>query len=192
MREGVTVHEAVVAPLTTWENFYTIAGSAAAALTGLMFVVITLVAERRAQMALDDDGGGIAAFSTPTVVHYCVALGIAAILTAPWPALWPAALLLGLCGCGGVGYIVVVMRRMRRQASYNPVLEDWLWHVGFALVAYVALIGAAILLVAAPMTALFVVGAATVLLLLIGIHNAWDTVTYMVMQRSPSQVEEKE
>ena len=40
MREEVTVHEAVVAPLTTWENFYTIAGSAAAALTGLMFMVM--------------------------------------------------------------------------------------------------------------------------------------------------------
>ena len=39
MREEVTVHEAVVAPLTTWENFYTIAGSAAA-LTGLMFMVM--------------------------------------------------------------------------------------------------------------------------------------------------------
>jgi len=184
------MHEAVVSPLTTWENFYTIVGSAAAALTGLMFVVITLIAGRTTQG--EPDGNGIAAFGTPTVVHFCVALGIAAILTAPWSALWPVALLLGLCGCGGLGYIVIVIRRVRRQASYNPVLEDWLWHVGFALVAYIALVGAAVVLVAASSTALFVVGAATVLLLLIGIHNAWDTVTYMVVERSPSQVEEKE
>jgi len=188
------MHEAAVSSLTTWGNFYTIVGSAAATLTGLMFVVITLNAGRREQTAPDDDGNGdgIAAFGTPTVVHFCAALAVAAILSAPWPALWPAGLLLGLSGLGGVGYIVIVIRRVRRQASYSPVLEDWLWHVGFALVAYVALVGAAAALAGSPSPALFVVGAATVLLLLIGIHNAWDAVTYMVVARSRPQGEDKE
>jgi len=35
-----------------------------------------------------------------------------------------------------------------------------------------------------PAPALFVIGAATVLLLFIGIHNAWDTVTYVALERS--------
>ena len=35
------VQEATVPLLTIWENFYVIIGTAAATLTGLMFVVIT-------------------------------------------------------------------------------------------------------------------------------------------------------
>ncbi len=188
------MHEAAVSPLTTWENFYTIVGPAAATLTGLMFVVVTLNAGRRGQPTPDDagNGDGIAAFGTPTVVHFCAALAVAAILSAPWPVLWPAGLLLGLSGLGGVGYIVIVIRRVRRQASYRPVLEDWLWHVGFALVAYVALVVAAAALMGSPSLALFVVAAATVLLLLIGIHNAWDAVTYMVVARSRPRGEDKD
>jgi len=116
-------------------------------------------------------------------VHFCAALGVAATLSAPWQALWPAGLLLGLSGLAGAAYVVIVARRMRRQADYQPVLEDWLWHVVFPLVSYVALVAAALALPSNPAPTLFVVGAATVLFLFIGIHNAWDTVTYIVVER---------
>ena len=39
-----------MSPLTTWQNFYTIIGSAAATLTGLMFVVVTLIAQVRVRV----------------------------------------------------------------------------------------------------------------------------------------------
>ena len=171
--------EAAVAPLTAWGNFYVIMGSSAAALTGLVFVVITLVAGTRESLS----GDGTSAFSTPTVVHFCAVLGVAATLSAPWQALWEASFLLGLSGLAGTAYVVIVARRMRRQAAYRPVLEDWLWHVVFPLVSYVALIAAALVLPSNPAPTLFVVGAATVLFLFIGIHNAWDTVTYIVVER---------
>ena len=41
--------EAALSPLAPWQNFYVIIGSAAAALTGLMFVVITLIMGTRAR-----------------------------------------------------------------------------------------------------------------------------------------------
>ena len=166
--------------LTTWQNFYVIIGSSAAALTGLMFVVITLIARTREPRASET----LAAFSTPTVVHFCAALLVAAILSAPWQVLWHVSLLLGLSGLGGVTYVVIVLRRARRQTSYQPVLEDWLWHTVFPLVSYTALVVASILLPGNPALALFVIGAVTVLLLFIGIHNAWDTVTYIAIERS--------
>jgi len=115
-------------------------------------------------------------------VHFCIALLVAAILSAPWQALWPAGLLLGLCGLWGVTYAVIVVRRARRQTDYIPVLEDWLWHVVFPLVSYAALVVMALLLLGNPALALFVIGAVTVLLLFIGIHNAWDTVTYIAVE----------
>jgi hypothetical protein len=115
-------------------------------------------------------------------VHFCIALLVAAILSAPWQALWHAGLLLGLCGLGGVTYAVIVVRRARRQTDYQPVLEDWLWYVVFPLVSYAVLVVMALLLLGNPALALFVIGAVTVLLLFIGIHNAWDTVTYIAVE----------
>ena len=90
------MQEAVLSPLATWQNFYTIIGSAAATLTGLLFVVITLIAGVRARVP--SPSSGIAAFSTPNVWHFGAALLVAAILSAPWQALWPAA---GPCGSWG-------------------------------------------------------------------------------------------
>jgi hypothetical protein len=92
------VQNAAMSPLTIWQGFYVIVGSAAATLTGLMFVVITLIARTQTRSS----SGSIAAFGTPTVVHFCAALFVAALLTAPWPALWNVGLLLGLSGLWGV------------------------------------------------------------------------------------------
>jgi hypothetical protein len=171
--------------LTSWQTFYAIVGTAAATLTGLMFVVITLLAGARVRVPRD--GGGIAAFNSPNVVHFCSALLVAAILSAPWPALWPAGLLLGLWGIGGAVYVIIVLRRTRRVTDYQLVLEDWLWHTVFPLASYTSFVVAAILLPGQAALALFVIAAGTLLLLFIGIHNAWDNVLYITLELSRSQ-----
>ena len=171
---------AAVSPLTTWQNFYVIIGSSAASLTGLMFVVITLIAGARVR----GSSGGLAAFGSPTVVHFGIALLVAALLSAPWQALWNAGLLLGLSGLAGVTYDVIVVLRARRQTDYQLVLEDWLYYTAFPIVSYTAFVVAALLLPVNPAPALFVIAAATLLLLFTGIHNAWDTVTYVAIYLS--------
>ena len=182
------MQEATIASFAAWQNFYVIIGSAAAALTGLMFVVVTLIAGTQAHRS---SGESLAAFGTPTVVHFCAALLIAAILSAPWSAIWNAALLLGLCGLAGVIYLIIVLRRARHQTDYQPVLEDWLWHTALPFVSYTALLVAAIILPGSPVPALFVIGAAAVLLLFIGIHNAWDTVTYLAIRYAQPEDEDQ-
>jgi hypothetical protein len=176
------MQEATVSVLLTWQNFYVLIGSAAATLTGLVFVVATLIAGVRVRVSSPSEA--FATFNTPNVVHFCAALLVAAVLSAPWQALWNAGLLLGLSGLGGVTYVVIVVRRARRQTDYQPVLEDWLWHTVFPLVSYTALVVAAMLLPDHPAPALFVIAAGTVLLLFIGIHNAWDNVIYVAIERS--------
>ena len=182
------MQEAAVSSLTDWANFYVIIGSSAGALTGLMFVVITLTAGAQ----LRAGSAPIAAFNTPTVVHFCLALLVAAILSAPWQGLALAATLLGLTGLGGIAYIVIVLRRLRRQTLYEPVLEDWLWHVLLPLTAYTVLAVAGIMLAINPVLALFGIGGATVLLVFIGIHNAWDNVTYIATELLPRSQAEKD
>ena len=179
------MQQAVLSPLATWQNFYIIIGSAAATLTGLMFVVATLITGVRVRVPSSSEA--FATFNTPNVIHFCAALLVAAILCAPWQALWNAGLLLGLCGLGGVTYVVIVLRRVHRQTDYQPVLEDWLWHTVLPLLSYTALVIAAMVLPGNPAPALFVIAAATVLLLFIGIHNAWDDVIYIAIERSQSE-----
>jgi hypothetical protein len=182
------MHDAARSPLAAWESFYVIMGSSAAALTGLQFVVVALVAQIRKRSST----GEFDAFATPTIVHFGTVLLLSAILTAPWPALAMAALALGICGGAGVGYVTAVIVRARRQTGYQLVLEDWLWHIALPLVAYMALLTAAILLRKYVVASLFAVAAVALLLLFIGIHNAWDTVTYIVlehMQRPDAQAD---
>jgi hypothetical protein len=174
------MHE-VIAPalLARWQNFYVIVGSSAAALTGLQFVVIALTAQAR----LRNTTGGIEAFSTPTIVYFSTVLLLGALLCAPWNGLAPVAVLVALCGAAGVVYAGLVMRRARRQTAYELVLEDWLWHIVFPLVAHLMLLAAGLALMPQPIGALFTVAAAALLLLFVGIHNAWDAVTYLVIHR---------
>jgi len=163
--------------LTEWESFYVIVGSSAGALTGLQFVVIALIAEAQAARSMLE----IRAFGTPTVVHFCAALLVSAILSAPWHALLSVALALGACGAAGVAYSVLVIRHAVRQTGYAPDREDWTWYAALPLVAYSVLFGGAVMLINHPTSALFVIAATALLLLFIGIHNAWDTVTYVVV-----------
>ena len=181
------MHEAAVSPLGAWESFYVIIGSSAAALTGLQFVVIALISEARRETTTPTM---IDAFGTPNVVHFCAVLLISAILTAPWPASTEPALALGACGLAGMVYVAVVVRRARRQTGYRLVFEDWLWHIVLPAIGYTALLLAAPWLSSRPTRSLFAVGGVALLLLFIGIHNAWDTVTYIAIDR-PQAVDDK-
>ena len=167
-------------PFVAWENYYVIVGSSAGALTGLQFVVMTLIAGQR----LQGSGRQISAFGTPTVVHFCVVLLVASILSAPWHGLSGPALCLGGVGVGGIVYGFLTIVRALRQTDYKPVFEDWVWHNVLPLASYAAILVGAGTLRRDPSSALFIEGAAALLLLFIGIHNAWDTVTYLVMRGS--------
>jgi hypothetical protein len=170
--------------LTGWDNFYVIVASSAGALIGLQFVVITLIAE---MPSARDVERASSAFGTPTIVHFGVVLLLSAIINAPWHTIAAAAILWGVLGLSGLVYVLIVGRRMRMQTAHSPVLEDRLFHFWLPFVAYAALVGSAL---AAPSNlggALFGVGAAALLLLLIGIHNAWDAVTYHVFVKRAEQ-----
>ena len=167
--------------LRAWESFYVVVGSSAGALTGLQFVVLTLITESG---ALRGSGESLAAFGSPNVVHFCAALLVSAICSAPWHGAHAPGAAIALCGAGGIVYSVAVMRRALRQRDYQPVLSDWIWHGGLPLVAYAALVEAGLTLPGASDVPQYVLGAAALLLVFIGIHNAWDTVMYITTERT--------
>jgi hypothetical protein len=162
-----------VSPLEGWGSFYAVTGDAAGALTAITFAVVTF-ARRSAAGAVD----WVTEFGTSTVVHFSTALFVSAVLSAPWPALWSAALL-GLLGLSGFVYAAVMARRLERGTDYRPDWEDRLCYGALPLAAYALLVAAAVLLAVAASPGLLAAAAATLLLLATGIHNSWDTVTFL-------------
>jgi hypothetical protein len=174
--------ESATSFLAAWSNFYVMIGSSAAALTGLMFVVITLVT-RAEQMSRTEDG--VATFSTPTVMHFSEALLVAAILSVPWQSVLAPAVLVGLAGLYGITLIVRVILRTKGLTAYTPDVEDWIWYTVLPFSAYAATFCGAMGLFVRPAGALFVIAGGVVLLVFIGIRNAWDVVTFLVIRGGP-------
>jgi hypothetical protein len=82
----------------------------------------------------------------------------------------------------GLVYAGIVILRALRQKEYKPVGEDWLFHVLLPGTAYFVLLLSGLAVRKLAVTALFGVAAVALGLLFIGIHNAWDTVTYVVTE----------
>ena len=97
-----------MAPLEGWDNFYVILGSGAAALLGLTFVVIALLAERRANPA------GMSGYITPTVVHFGTVLGLSCFVSMPHQNVIALSLGFGLTATGLLIYTGVISANMRR------------------------------------------------------------------------------
>jgi hypothetical protein len=172
-------------PLEAWQNFYVIVGSSAGALTGLTFIVITLAADAE-NLARNPAArlAGLRAFITPTAVHFGAALWVAALLSIPGQTRTSLALCLAASGLLGTLYCASVTRWFLKSfANYQPFLVDWIWTVVLPPCAYLGLLAAAMLLRAHLAVALYTVAAASLLLVLLGLHNAWDVVVWITTER---------
>lgn len=165
--------------LAGWENFYVITGSSAGGLTGLTFVVIALAADtRRLNMR------GLSAYLTPTIVHFGTVLALAAYLSMPHPVLLSLSLAFGAAGLAGLVYVAFIGATIGRVSSdYIPVQEDWIWHVVLPAIAYGVLLAAACMIWSRLNVSLYGVAAASLLLLFIGIHNAWDIAVWHIVRK---------
>jgi len=166
-------------PLASWQNFCVIVGAAAGSLTGLQFVVITLVAQARAASSLT----AMRAFGTPTVVHFCTALLISALMSAPWQSPASLGICLGIGGLLGIVYSLSIFWHAG-QSPYRPEISDWIWYTALPLVAHLVLAAAAVLLWWNPKASLCIIAADSLAFLLLGIHNSWDTVTYVALNHT--------
>ena len=166
--------------LMQWHNFYALIGGASATLVALIFVAASIGAEvftRKAQV-------GIRSFLSPTVVHFTAILVIcllASMPTATWVLLGA---LLGCVGAVGLAYSGWVWRRMMKHgivASIDTV--DRLWYALLPIPAYLLVIGAGVGLWERCGQSLDILAAALIVLLLIGIRNAWDMTVWIIDRR---------
>jgi len=176
-------------PLEAWANFYVIIGGAAGGLTGLTFVVIAFVADAHAVRMT-----GLRAFVTPTIVHFGSALALAALMNVPGQSVTSFGICLGTFGLLGLLYSAGTARHVRRTAvgtGYRPVAEDWIWNAILPTATYLALLLSGLLVAARTAAALYVAAAASLSLLFIGIHNAWDIAVWFTAERPGAQADAK-
>ena len=144
---------------------------------GLQFVVMTLVTQAGAA----DNVRDIRAFGTPTVIHFCTALLISALMTAPWQLLASPGLYLGLLGVTGVAYSVRIIWHAR-NAAYQPDFEDRIWYVVLPLLGHLTLVAAAGLIWWNVSWSPALIAADALMFLFLGVHNSWDTVTFIAVK----------
>jgi len=165
--------------LAGWDNFYVIVGSSAGGLTGLTFVVVSLITDaRRVQPR------GLKLFVTPTIVHFGTVLAIAAFLA--MPHLNPLTLSWGFAAAGiaGLLYVGWIASQIRvPQIQYEPVAEDWIFNVILPALVHGCLLLFAWLVWRHTQLTLYGVALLTLALLFTGIHNAWDIAVWMAISR---------
>jgi len=164
-----------------WDNFYVMLGSSAAALIGLLFVVVTLTAGYETAKA----SRGATLFMTPTAIDFAVVLATSATALAPsLPVCAIAAVLGGSSLVGGANAIQAFVGIRTRMPGAEPPHWSDAWLYGALPAAlYLGLVAAAIALCAGAPGMPPAIAALLLALLLVGIRNAWDLVTWLAPRK---------
>jgi hypothetical protein len=163
-----------------WENFYLIVGGAAGALIGVMFVVTTLSASLEENRA----SRGTRIYITPIVFHFAIVLIISAMAVTPDLPTPAIAAVVAICALSGFAYSFVTT--MRIFAIRDLDLPDWDDKVFYGIlptIVYLALACAAAAVWFAPTMAALSIALVMLAILLVGIRNAWDLATFLVIRK---------
>ncbi len=174
--------EHVPKEIEAWHDFYVIVGTGAAALTGLLFVIVTLgphVVGRQTQT-------GVRAFVSPVAAHFTYVLVISAAMTAPGIPLPVLGAALAAGGLGGIVFTAWTRAHQRWRAGSLPT-PDWIWFVGMPYACFVLMAASGAFLALHGIAGLYGIGATSVLLVVTGIRNAWDLVLWVVHQPRPDE-----
>lgn len=164
-----------------WRDFYSLIGTAAATLVALLFVAASI----GATTYREEHRAPLSSFLTPTVAHFSTILFAALFTCVPslswrgFGALIAAGALAGLAYSGRVFFLVVVKRKFKVD------VDDRLFYAAIPMIAYLVLLAAAALIFAQSPLGADLVAAALLILLLVGIRNAWD-MTFWTATRSSS------
>jgi len=152
--------------LERWANFYLLTSAAAAQLIGLLFVVITLGAERRR-----GDAFRIPIYLTPTVIYFAHILFLGALLTFPNHTRVTATLCICFVSVGGLVYSGSGLIGGGKKRFIE--LRD---RIPYAILPFAAsglTVSGGVLLLRAPQLGLTLVAAGMLLLLAVAIRNSW-------------------
>jgi len=159
--------------LAEWRDFYVMIGTASGAIVGAAFIVVTLVSN------LEKRTLGMQGFITPIAVHLGSVLIGSAILTVPTLTRVSLAILLGTGGVGGAVYTIITATRIWRMRLDT---DDRIFYIILPVMAYATMGTAAFMALTQDEPTFETLAVALVSLLIIGMRNAWDMASFVVMQ----------
>ena len=152
-----------------------------------MFVVVSINPDSVGRRP----ASGTRGFVTPTMVFFTTAFVVSALLLAPEVPVRSLAVLLALTGIAGVAYLLWTRGHhyyIHGIDGQPPNLdsEDWIFFIGLPYLSYLLLVAAAVGIWLHAGFGALTLAITTMLLLVIGIHNAWDLVIWLAQQRGNS------
>jgi hypothetical protein len=169
--------------LQSWQNFYLLMGGASATLVGLMFVAIWLGSNFFTEQTVV----GIRTFVSPTLMHFVYVLITSAVLVIPTVTRTFLGIVLLLTGLISLGISLSGVPYMHHQyRTQQTDMTDWMWYFLIPSASYLLYVVSGVALLKGAGQAFNALAGATVLLLIVGIHNAWDLVVWFVLRKRPT------
>lgn len=156
--------------LESWSNFFTLTGSSAATLIGLLFIVVTLNTHLSTSRTMDIARASM----TPALWSFTGVLVQSLVMQVPWQSTWPSGAVFVVLGIVGLLYRldrVRVRRTLHLKAIRGPI--DWIFHNAVPVCASVILLSGGAGLISDAAFAPFAVAGASTLLLTSGIYRSW-------------------
>jgi hypothetical protein len=163
--------------LESWHDFYVLIGTAGLTLTGLLFVVVSLAP----RVVAAQHTSGVRAFASPNAVYFTTTLVVSAVALLPGLPARVMGAFLCFGSIASLGYLAHAKIHQQWRQNEYPLL-DWFWYVGLPVAAYMLLLASGIGLFLQATLSMHGMGVALILLLVIGIRNAWDIVIWAIQQ----------
>jgi hypothetical protein len=164
--------------LHAWHDFYVLLGTASATLVGLMFIATSI----GATVFNEESRAALAAFITPTVVHFGAVLFACLVVTIPTHSWHSLGTVLGAGGLAGTVHSARLLVMLIIRQRFNVDLVDRMFYVLIPLVAYVIALTAAALLFEQSEIGAELIAVALLILLLAGLRNAWDMMVWIMIK----------
>lgn len=158
-----------------WHDYYLMLGSCAAALIGLMFVVMTLTAGHDRNQA--EQGKHL--YSSPIVLHLAVVLALSGAALVPDMAAPTFGIGVAAVALFGLGLGVRSAVGIARWSGAPSSGFDMFWYGAAPAIVYAGLLASAFGIFRGAGWASIAVAADLMVLMLVSIHAEWDLVTFL-------------
>jgi len=187
-----------MAQLQQWQSFYTLLGGASATLVGLMFIALSLGSSQWTPEERPILNASFNAFLSPTFIHFVYVLVTAGVVLVPTLSETVLGALLLLAGVGSLGHIARMLPFLRARYREGTIdRSDLIWYSLMPSIGYILYLGAGFGLLRAaargvpPARALDALATASILLLVVGLRNAWDLVVFLALRRADGAADDR-
>ena len=175
-----TNHPLLADALGQWHDFYTLLGAASATLVGLLFVAATV----GAGVFTGAQRGASRMFLSASVIHFSSLLIACLVVLAPVQTWVSLGMMIAACGSFGLAYYGLAWRDTVRDGLSKKIdWDDRIWYGVLPVICYMFETASGAALVLRSPLGCMALALSLVLLLVIGIHNAWDITLWSITRR---------